>query len=224
MLVSIRSRVVLAAIAAALVVTPDAARAQDLSVAKGTSQPAPEVVAPIRDLLANDGVTVKRGDNTLEFWFAKALALTAAPSGAPTFSDVPEGAVVGAVRIAQAMNDIRGLTVKPGVYTLRFAHQPQDGDHSGVSPFREFLLLCPAAADQTADALGYKGTVSLSKKASGRSHPITLSVDPPTTDQPAGKVITTEAGHQAVTLSLPTSAGTPITFGLILVGTIEHQM
>ena len=59
----------------------------------------------------------------------------------------------------------------------------------------------------------------------GGTHPSALSLDPPSSDKPAGQVITNEAGHKAVTFSVPTSAeGKSISFGLILVGTIEHQM
>ena len=56
--------------------------------------------------------------------------------------------------------------MKPGVYTLRFALQPQNGNHLGVSSNREFLLVCPSALDTTPDPLGYKGTVDLAKQTS----------------------------------------------------------
>ena len=38
--------------------------------------------------------------------------------------------------------------MKAGVYTLRYAIQPKTDDHFGVSPFRNFLLLSPAAVDK----------------------------------------------------------------------------
>ena len=53
-----------------------------------------------------------------------------------------EGSVVGGnARDRRLSSDIRGKVVKPGVYTLRYALQPQNGDHLGAAPNREFLLL-----------------------------------------------------------------------------------
>jgi hypothetical protein len=222
----VRSRVLTATmLVVALSVSTVLARAQDLTVEKGTSAPPTDIAQPISALLAADSTRVMRGANALEFWWVKALPLKAAPSGATSWADVPEGALVGVLTIAKPMTDIRGLPMKPGTYTLRFALQPADGDHTGVSPYRQFLLVCPAALDQTPDPLGFKGTVALAKKTNGSTHPSALSMDPPSSDKPAGQVITNEAGLKAVTFSVPTSAdGKPIQFGLILVGTIEHQM
>jgi len=217
-----RIRTYLALLALCCVAT--SARAQDLSVAAATSTPPPsELAAPVSALLAPSAVAVSRGANTLEFWWVKELPrkADATESG---WSSVPDGALVGAVRLAKAMTDIRGLPVKPGVYTLRYALQPQDGDHTGVSPFREFLLLAPAAEDISPDALGYKGAVALSKKATGRSHPSPLSLDPPSATAEPGTVVTNDAGHTSVVFRVPMAGGAPLTFGLILVGTIEHQM
>jgi hypothetical protein len=98
----------------------------------------------------------------------------------------------------------------------------------GVSPYREFLLPCPAAADTVPDPVGFKSAVTLAKKTSGESHPSAFSIDPPSSTTPPGQVITTDEGYTAVTFAVPAastnaSAGT-LSFGLIVVGTIEHQM
>jgi hypothetical protein len=175
-------------------------------------------------VLAPSAIPVTRGANTLEFWWVKELA-TKADGGNDAWGSVPDGALVGAVRLAKAMTDIRGLPVKPGVYTLRFALQPQDGDHTGVSPFREFLLLAPAAEDLSPDPVGQKEAIKLSKKTAGRSHPSALSLDPPAATGEPGTVVTNDAGHKAAVFRVPRTGGrAPLTFGLILVGTIEHQM
>ncbi|MBI2220508.1 MAG: hypothetical protein HYU53_04815 [Acidobacteria bacterium] len=104
----------------------------------------------------------------------------------------------------------------PGVYTLRFALQPMNGDHLGVSPHREFLLVSPAAVDTNPAPAGYQGTVDLSKQTTGASHPAAWSIDPPaTTDEPL-RSLTNDAGHHGVVFS----AGT-LRFGVILIGKIE---
>ena len=137
---------------------------------------------------------------------------------------VAEGAIVGALRLSKPLTDIRGLPIKPGVYTLRYALQPQDGDHMGVSPYREFLLVAPASDDTSAEPAGIRGAISLSKKTAGKSHPSALSLDPPSATGEPGTVVTNDAGHKAVVFRVPVAGGAPLTFGLILVGTVEHQM
>ena len=140
---------------------------------------------------------------------------------------MPDGALVGAVRLAKAMTDIRGVPVKPGVYTLRFALQPQNGDHMGVSPFRAVPAGRPRRRRPDARTpVGFKGAVALAKKTVGKSHPAALSLDPPSTDRPPGAVVTNDDGHKGVTFTLPvTLQGKPagaLSFGVILVGQYEH--
>ena len=126
------------------------------------------------------------------------------------------------MRLGSAWNDIRGYTIRPGVYTLRFALQPQNGDHMGISPNREFLLPAPAADDTSAAPAGYEGAVELAKKASRRAHPASISIDPPSSSASANSATSNDVGHQVVIVSIPTSAGAPLTFGLVVEGTIEH--
>ena len=209
-----------------LTFVPSALPAQDLSAKPSQTAPPAEVAAPIRALLDTGAHAVAREADTLEFWWVKALPLESAPSATPSWENVPDGALVGVLRTASAIQDIRGLPIRPGVYTLRFARQPQDGDHMGVSPYREFLLVAPAADDQSAAPVGYKGAVDLAKKTSGKSHPASLSLDPPTSTEAAGIVVTNETGHKGLVFSLPVEhQGTPagaLTFGLTLIGRYEH--
>jgi hypothetical protein len=200
--------------------------AQELSVAPGQTAAPAEVAGPIRALLADSGHAVKRGDSTLEFWWVRTLPLESAPSGVPSWDQVPDGALVGVLRTAAPLQDIRAMPIKPGTYTLRFARQPQDGDHMGVSPYREFLLVSPAADDQVPQPTGHKGAVDLAKKTIGKSHPASLSLDPPTTTDRVGTIVTNEAGHKGLVFSVPVEhqgkAVGSLAFGLTLVGRYEH--
>jgi hypothetical protein len=139
---------------------------------------------------------------------------------------VADGTLVGAIRVAASWTDIRGYGVKAGVYTLRFALQPQNGDHLGVSPNREFLLVCPAASDSTPDPIGYKAVVDLSKQTVRRSHPSALSLDPPAATATPLSAVATELGLSGIVFSVPASAGGQpagaLTFGLILKGSIQN--
>ena len=181
---------------------------------------APEAVASaIRQLLIPQGHKVSIGDTTLEFWWVSSLPVTG--SGPPDWSKVAEGSVVGAVRVSGPFKEIRGKAVNPGVYTLRFGLQPQNGDHLGASPFREYLLLSPASADQDPKPLGFDGTVAISKLTVGTSHPAALSLDPPVSSATPLSSYKNDLEHQGITFQVKTTSGS-LTFGLIVVGLIEH--
>ncbi len=195
----------------------------------GTTQttPAPDALAPeIAQKLGADSirVVVNNGAATLDFWWVSALAIKSG-SGAPSWADVEEGTLVGAVKLSTDFRDIRGRVIKPGIYTLRYGLQPQNGDHLGVSPFREFLLLSPAATDKNPAPTGHEGTIELSKHAIGGSHPGVWSLDPPVTSQPALSVHKTELGHDAIVMQVPVTRDTKpagaFKFGLVLIGKIE---
>jgi hypothetical protein len=202
------------------------AGAQTLTVKSAATPPPDEVAAPIKALLDPEATVVTRGANTIELWWRKALPLESAPSGTPAWSNVADGAVIGVMRTSKPLNDIRGFPMKPGVYVLRFALQPQDGDHMGVSPNRDFLLVGPAADDQSADPAGFKGAVALARKTQGKSHPAALSIDPASTGEAPGSVVTTETGFTSVVVSVPATsndaAAGSLTFGLVLIGQVDH--
>jgi hypothetical protein len=218
-------RAALALLVVCLVVPSSRANAQDLVATKEAVALPTELAESIRALLQPDTTVVMRGDNRLEFWWVKGVPLDSAPEGRPSWSNVPDGALVGAVKVTEAMTDTRGQPIKPGVYTLRFALQPQDGDHMGVSPHREFLLVAPAADDQMAEPAGFKGAVGLAKKTLGKSHPAALSLSP-TTEEPPGAILTTDDGHKGVAFTVPVTlhgkAAGALSFAVTLVGHYEH--
>jgi hypothetical protein len=195
---------------------------QSLVAAKGSDAAPPELTAAITAALAPGSVSVKSGDVQLDLWWVKAIALTKAPEGAPAWGDVSDGTLVGAIRVSAPWSDIRGYVVRPGVYTLRYARQPANGDHLGVSPNREFVLMSPAAADTTPDPVGYKGAVDLSKQTVRRAHPSALSLDPAAANAAPLSPVKTDLDLEGVVFSVPTSAGPSLTFGLILRGVIQN--
>jgi hypothetical protein len=193
--------------------------------ATAKSAPPPSELAPaVQSLLASDSVSVSAPQPAaaLDFWWVKSLPLKGAGGGAPSWQDVEEGTLVGAVRLSADYRDIRGRVIRPGVYTLRYGIQPANGDHLGVSPFRDFLLLSPAAIDKDPAASGHDGTIEMSKQAIGGSHPGVWSIDPPVATEPALQLHKTELGHDAVIMQVPTSrSGAALKFGVVLVGKIE---
>ena len=71
-------------------------------------------------------------------------------------------------------HDYRDQTIAKGVYTVRYGLQPVNGDHLGVSPFRDYALLLPAAKDTSTDDLAKKPLEERSAESAGTSHPAVL--------------------------------------------------
>ena len=157
---------------------------------------------------------IVNGPATLDIWLVDKLEST----GGAGWSGVESGTLVGALRVTGEFKEIRGKVVKPGVYTLRYGLQPQNGDHLGISMFREFILLSPAVIDKDPKVLGFDGVVALSKEVIGTAHPASLSLDPPE-DAPGAalSVYNNELGHEGVVLQIGS-----LKFGLIVSGLIVH--
>jgi len=194
------------------------ATAHTTAVPEGLAKPVAALIAP-----GGVRVVVAKGPVTLDFWWVAGLPLK--DGSAVAWSDVEEGTLVGAVNIPADYRDLRGRIIKAGLYTLRYGIQPQNGDHLGVSPFRDFLLLSPAAVDKDPAPHGHDGTIELSKQAIGGSHPGVWSIDPPVAAAAPLSLHKTELDHDAVIMEVPVtrsgkSAGT-LKFGLVLVGRIE---
>ena len=199
---------------------------QDLLVSGHTELPPEDLVVDVRDHLAEGGTRVQNGQAVLDFWWVSKLPATKdLGSDRLSWKMVQEGSLVGAVRISKAYKDIRGRTINAGVYTLRFGVQPADGDHLGISPYREFFLLSPASEDKSGLPISHNDLVSLSMRSINISHPAVWSLDPPVTDDELLSVQPTDEGHTAVVFEVPVSyeqqVGSSLRFGLILVGLIE---
>jgi hypothetical protein len=211
--VSLNTRTLAIVLAVALV--PSAVGANGVTVAKHTNAAPDEISSAVKAVLAPGGATATFGSTTIDFWWVTSLDVKG-----KDWTGVAEGALVGAMKVSAAFKDIRGRNIKPGAYLLRFAMQPQNGDHLGVSPHREFLIATPAADDQSAAVLGHDAAVELGAKTTNIAHPAVLSIDPPLATEPPLSVVQNDAGHTAVVFEVPTPAGA-FRFGLILVGHIE---
>jgi hypothetical protein len=90
------------------------------------------------------------------------------------------GQLMGVIRYKRKAGDFRGQEIPSGVYTLRYALQPEDGNHVGTSDTRDFLLLLPPADDKLPGIVSKENLFKLSPKASGTTHPAMLSLLAPT--------------------------------------------
>jgi hypothetical protein len=203
-------------------VVPQASAGQ--ADARHTESPPAELAPAIASALAPGGLRLQVSSVQLDFWYVKTLALKPG-STASSWTNVAEGSLIGAVRLHGTFRDVRGRVIKPGVYTMRYGIQPENGDHLGVSPFREFVLVSPAAVDTDVSPRGHQGTIDMSKQTAGGSHPTVWSIDPPSTAAPLASTHTNDLELTSYTMEVPVSregaAGGALRFGLVLIGKIE---
>jgi hypothetical protein len=89
---------------------------------------------------------------------------------------IPHGALLAVFKLEVAHADRRGQSLKPGLYTMRYSYYPENGDHQGAAPQRDFLLLTPVANDKDGAATPvFDDLMVMSRKASGTPHPAVFS-------------------------------------------------
>jgi hypothetical protein len=137
---------------------------------------APPVPAPAVDAA---GIQISAGGKTwCELWFARSLpAGTVSAGEAISLPAIPHGAFLGIVRFPAQAQDRRGNPVKAGIYAMRYSLYPTDGNHMGVAPQRDFVVLIPIEKDKPpADLPDYEGLMALSRASTGNPHPSVLSL------------------------------------------------
>ncbi len=180
--------------------------------AQPAGDPPSEIAAPILAALNKAGTRIAADKGYVEIWLRSTM-----PSGpntgesSVTLPTIPPGALLGVLRFLAKGSDRRGQTIAPGVYTLRYGNYPVNGNHQGVAPQRDFLVLVPAALDKSTDAVSdFDALMELSRKASGTPHPAVLSFSKADADQKPGFekqgekdwVLTTKLGDTAVSITL----------------------
>jgi hypothetical protein len=147
--------------------------------AQPAGDPPSEVAAPVLAALNKAGtkIVADNGSAYVEIWLRSSMPSGPASSeSSVTLPTIPAGALLGVLRFPAKGADRRGQTIAPGVYTLRYGNYPVNGNHQGVAPQRDFLLLVPAALDKSIDPISdFDALMELSRKASGTPHPAVVS-------------------------------------------------
>lgn len=177
-----------------------------------------------RALLEENGLRVvdDKGKAICEIWFRKDIPTEKKDVPGASFGQIPEGTFAGIINFPANTSDFRGQSVKAGWYTLRYALILQDGNHLGVSPARDFFLICSAADDKDPNtAMKMETLLKLSRAAIGTGHPSPWYFGFPTSDEKElPKVVTNEHEHVILETRLSTKSG-PLAIGLIVVGRTE---
>ena len=193
-------------------------RAQDYKLEKPSAVPsglAPEVT----QALGKDGYRITGPDGPMvDLWLAKDIP--AKKDFKPSLSikyPLQQGQLIGVLQVNKgtAFSDFRKQPIAPGLYTIRYGQQPQDGNHIGTADFSDFLLALPAAEDKSAKGVdNVKDLQAKSASAAGTSHPAILQLLP-SEEKPATAKLAHDDMREFWTLEFTTGQ---IPFKLVLVG------
>ena len=171
------------AFVATLIAAVPPTHAQEFVAESGATVPE-SVPDAARELVATEGVSVKSGDVVVATFWMRSAPFEGEPASGfgVRFDNVPEGAFLGLVEFPEKGSDFREQAVPPGLYTMRFGLHPEDGNHMGVAPSRDFALLCPAEKDlEVAKNYDFDGIVDLSAEV-GNPHPTVARLELPEGD------------------------------------------
>jgi hypothetical protein len=175
----------------------------------------------VKNALETKGYRVFLDDGSVlcEIWFRGAVpAQEKKDVEGALYPQLAESTMVGVISYPHSATDYRGQPVKPGTYTLRYELIPNDGNHLGVAPNRDFLLLIPAAGDPDPNAtFKFADLVDLSRKASGTRHPAPLSMPQPS--GAAGTVTKDDEDHWILSAELKLASGSTMPIALVVKGT-----
>lgn len=139
------------------------------------------------------------------------------------YTSLGESTLVGVVTFAKATTDFRGQSVKPGSYTLRYALHPADGNHMGISPIRDFLIMLPVAMDPNPDAsFKFEEMSKMSTRVTGTNHPGVLSLIQIDKAPAVPGVSQDDLNHTVFSAALKSQSGAVIPIAFIVKGHAEQ--
>jgi hypothetical protein len=217
------------AIALILTIAAFAALASARSIFDGNKV---EPIGPFADAGASDllkkalepaGSRVSLADGAYcDIWLRTGVPSGKTEAQGAVYTSLGESALIGVIVFARPTTDFRGQQLKPGAYTLRYGLHPTDGNHMGISPIRDFLVLIPVATDQNPDAqFKFEELMKMSTKVSGTNHPAVLSLG--SADKAAApKVAANDHGQLVFSSKLKTQSGSDIPIAFIVKGIAEQ--
>jgi hypothetical protein len=139
------------------------------------------------------------------------------------YPQLAESTLVGVIRFSQPAADFRGQRIPAGFYTLRYELIPNDGNHLGVAPNRDFLLLVPAASDADPKAqFKFEELVALSREATGTKHPGPLSLAQADGMVTAAAISKDDQDHWIFSAPVKLASGDEIPMALVVKGRAQQ--
>jgi len=173
------------------------------------AKPPAELPGAIAGAVEAHGFRVLDKDGTplVSIWLATSVKTSKKEVEGANYPQLDASSFVGVITFDSEGKDLRGQTIAKGTYSLRYALLPSDGNHMGVSPNRDFLLLLPLSSDSDpATVYTEKQLYRASGKVAGTGHPAVLSLI--ATEGNPGTVSTSAKGYVVLHFSLTTSDGT----------------
>ncbi len=149
-----------------------------LSKAKELPKSTPKHLSAI--LETNGLIVSHKKEVKLRLWIRKDIPAKA--NFKPSYSvhyPFAMGELVGMIQIPKGkpFSDFRQQEIKAGLYTLRYGHIPEDGNHLGASEIADFLLAIPVAIDNSTKRMEKPKHLSeQSAKAVEAEHPAIFSL------------------------------------------------
>ncbi len=165
---------------ALLLLFPGSLAAQETYKVEELKKAPPSSISPeIAPALIAQGYRIVDGQGKpfADLWLRRSIPAASKPSGAKGVIQFPflmESELLGVIELHGEAHDYRDQAIAQGLYTLRYGHQPVNGDHLGVSPFGDYVLLLPGAKDNSLAALPRKHLETKSAESAGSSHPAVL--------------------------------------------------
>lgn len=178
----------------------------------------------LRDSLEPNGQRVLLEDGTAycDIWLRKALpAMTKNDVQGAIYTDFSESVLIGVISFPKPTTDFRGQGIKPGAYALRYTFHPVDGNHLGISPVRDFLVMIPVAVDQNPDAkYKFEELAKMSTKASETNHPAVISLV--SAEGSAPSVKTNDHHHMVFSNKVKSASGSEFPISFVIKGIAEQ--
>jgi hypothetical protein len=197
-------------------------------VGVAVAQPRAEKIGPfpgqasdhVKAALQKEGYRVYL-PNTLvgcEVWLAAKVPAAKNTAQGVSYPELGDSAFLGVITFPKGGGgDFRGQSVRPGSYTMRYAVLPNDGNHLGVAPYPDFVLLIPIAEDvDPAVKIDLEKLVELSAKAARTQHPAAFEMMPPEGGEPS--VTQTDDGWVVFHAAVAGADGKAIAIALVVKG------
>lgn len=138
-----------------------------------------------------------------------------------TYSDFADSEFLGVITFPKGGgHDFRGQMVRPGTYTMRYQLLPNDGNHLGVAPNPDFVLLIPVADDpDPSAALDFGKMVELSSQAAHSSHPAAFEMMSPEGGEP--HVTQTDDGWIVLHATITEEQGKKMPIAIVVKGSAQ---
>jgi hypothetical protein len=213
-------------LAAILLVVAALAAGSGYGATERAGHPSAPLSPEQRDILNWTALEVRSGsDMVLRAWFREAIPVrppAAESKRKATYRDIEEGKLIGVVEFPKVFTDYRRQRIPAGLYTMRYAVQPNTGEHTDTAPHREFFLLTAASDDRGVERMEPKRLIALSRKINEGTHPALLLLWPITDRDANASIIAEVKGVLAVAVRRTGDAGgrkTPLGFAITVAGT-----